>query len=99
MPNGYELDAGVLDGIKNQLNNARSDIKGLAGSVPGSVDAGLLSPPLDELLAHLVKDAAQFSLALEDTVSTVEENKRSYQHQEDTTARGFQGQAGGHDGN
>lgn len=83
MGKGYELDAGVLDGIHGQLRDARSKVEGLADSIPQGADAGDLAGALDGLLAGYVGNAAQLSTALGDVADGVEGSKKNYERAEE----------------
>ena len=79
---GYEVSGSSLERIHGQLEGAHNDIDSLAGSIPGTSEAGLLSAPLTAMLADCVGHAAEFSTALKKAASQVVDSKGAYEKAE-----------------
>ena len=65
----------VLDAVRSELGNGRTSIEGVAGSAPGTVDAGDLTALILSMLGRVVDNAAAVSeglAAVSDQVTEVE---------------------------
>lgn len=83
---GPEVDFGVLDGITGTLRGASSDVDSLGESVPGSPDAGLGTPAVTGILAHLAENATSLVLGAAGAADDVASANTAYQAQ-DSAAR------------
>ncbi len=79
---GPKVDHDVLDGIAGTLRNASSDVDKLGNSVPGTPDAGVGTPAVAGILAHLVENASALVLGAAGAGDDVASANGSYREQD-----------------
>lgn len=97
MGKGYELGQGVLDGVRDQLEGAHNDIEAAGKSLPAGGDAGVLTGPLDRLLATYASQAAELSVSLKELAGQVDASKKDYDNAESTAQAELRRASGGRD--
>ncbi|WP_121254523.1 hypothetical protein [Nocardioides ferulae] len=73
------VDLAVLSDIAGELDLAADGLDGLAGSVPGGVDAGPMTAVINVMLAQVTDSAANVSESLTASAALVRLCRRYYQ--------------------
>ncbi|TWF92573.1 hypothetical protein [Saccharopolyspora dendranthemae] len=76
--NGFYVDHAALDSIRATFSDASSALDGVGKSIPGTPDAGVGTPAVAAVVAHLVENASSLVLGLAGAGDDVEETNRTY---------------------
>lgn len=61
---GFYVDHAALDSIRKTFSDASSALDGAGKSIPGNPDAGVGTPAIAAVVAHLVENASSLVLGL-----------------------------------
>ncbi|TDC99751.1 hypothetical protein E1181_28960 [Saccharopolyspora terrae] len=75
---GFYVDHTVLASISSTFSDASSALDGVGKSIPGTPDAGVGTPAVAAVVAHLVENASSLVLGLAGAGDDVSEANRTY---------------------
>ncbi len=73
-----DVDLSALDTIATQLDSGAEGLEGLAGSVPQSVDAGVMTGFVSGLLSEVVTSAGNIAEAMSGSADAVRDARGYY---------------------
>lgn len=76
---GIDVDLSVLESVAEDLDTGAAGLEDLAGSVPGTVDAGPMSAVVASMLGQVVDSAGNVSVALSGAADGVRLCRTYYQ--------------------
>lgn len=81
---GFQVDHDALDTISKTLTDASESLDRVGKSVPGTPDAGMATPVITAVLAHMVDNASALVLGLAGAGDDVTESNQTYQEHDAT---------------
>jgi hypothetical protein len=76
---GIDVDTEVLDSIATGLDTGARGLEGLAGTVPGGIDAGPMTAVIASMLGQITDSAGNVSSSMAAAAETVRLCRRYYE--------------------